>query len=85
MEGFQDFARGIVHRDGAAVGATHGAIGSGQGAQQPFHLGGVQVLIDLDGGAAGDGGADVAAEIVERGAAEFGFGNFQNLDRKSVV
>ena len=79
MERLEDFARGIVQGDGAAVRAAHGAIGRGQRAQEPLHLGGVQARVDLDGGPAGDGGADAAAEIVQRGAAQFALGGLQDL------
>ena len=70
VERLQDLPRGVVQRDRAAVRAAHRAIGGGERAQQPFHLGGIEAGVDLDGGAAGDGGADAAAQVVERGAAQ---------------
>src|ERR1035438_3923166 len=78
VERLQNLPRGVVQRDRASVGTAHGAIRGGQRAQQPFHFGGVQAGVDFDGGPAGDGGADAAPQIVERGAAQFGFGDFQN-------
>jgi hypothetical protein len=65
---------------GRPCGQLMGQSVSGQRAQQPFHLGGVQAGVDLDGRAAGDAGADAAAQIVERGAAQLAFGDFQNLE-----
>jgi len=59
VERLEDFPSGVVHGDGPSVRAAHGAIRSGQRAQQPFHLGEIQPHIDLDGGPAGDGSADV--------------------------
>jgi hypothetical protein len=35
----------------------------------------VEAHVDFDGGLAGDGGGDVAVELVEGGAAEFAFGD----------
>ncbi len=79
MECFENFAGGIVQGDGSSVGATHGAIGLGERAQHPLHFAGIETRVDLDGGAAGDGGADVAAKIVEGCGAQFGLGDLENF------
>ncbi len=81
MEAFQDVARGVAQSDGAAVGAVGGVLALGEFVEEPLHLLLVQPHVDFDGGAAGDGGADVAADFVERGPAEFAFGGFENLEK----
>ena len=81
MEGFQDRADGVVQGDGAAVRAAHRAIGGGERAEEPVHFGAVQAGVDLDSRAAGDRGADATAQIVERGAAQFCFADFQDFEQ----
>src|SRR5258708_27020765 len=56
VEGFLDFFYGVAEDHGAAVGAAHGAIGFGEGGEEPFHFGLVERHVDFDGGVAGGGG-----------------------------
>src|SRR5215472_11455436 len=79
MERFEDLAGGAVHRDGAAVGTAHGAVGGRERAQQPLHLGEIEAHVDLDGGAAGDGRTDIAPQVVERGAPLLALGGLQDF------
>src|SRR5712692_6873127 len=58
VEGFLDFFYGIAEDYGAAVGAAHGAIGFGEGGQEPFHFCLVERHVDFDGGVARGGGGD---------------------------
>ena len=52
---------GVAEGDGAAVGAGGGVFGFGEGFEEPGDLGGLEGLVDLDGGVAGDAGGDAAA------------------------
>src|ERR1700719_4733638 len=58
VEGFLDFFDGIAEDYGAAVGTAHGAIGFGEGGEEPFHFCLVERHIYLDGGVARGGGGD---------------------------
>src|SRR6202790_1859733 len=53
VEGFLDFFYGVAEDYWAAVGATHRAIGFGEGGEEPFHFGLVERHVDFDGSVAG--------------------------------
>lgn len=80
MEAFEDVAGGVAKRDGTAVRAVGRMFAAGEFREEPFHFLLVEAHVDFDGGAAGDGGADVAADFVERCAAELALGGLQDLE-----
>ena len=61
LEGFGYVFVGVAQSDGAAVGAGGGVLGFGERVEEPFDFGGIEGLVDLDGGVAGDAGGDAAA------------------------
>src|SRR5260370_6976491 len=48
VEGFLDFFYGIAEDHRAAVGAAHGAIGFGEGGEEPLHFGLVERHVAFD-------------------------------------
>src|SRR5579864_8095389 len=48
-EGFLNFSYGVAEDYGAAVRAAHGAIGLGEGSEEPFHFRLVERHVDFDG------------------------------------
>ena len=60
--------------------AGHGVFAGGEGAEEPVDFLGFEAHVDFDGGAAGDGGAEAAADFVEGGGAEFAFGDFEDFE-----
>src|SRR5260370_1137721 len=61
LEGALDVFVGVAEGDGAAVGAGGGVFGFAEFGEKPVDLCGVEGLVDLDGGVAGDGGRGAAA------------------------
>src|SRR6266478_4352196 len=73
VEGFLDFFYGIAEDYGAAVGAAHGAIGFGEGAEEPFHFCLVQGHVYFYGGVAGGGGGDFGLQRFDGDGGVFAF------------
>src|ERR1700675_2861742 len=71
VEGFLDFFYGVAEDYRAAVGAAHGTIGLGQGAEQPFHFRLVERRVDFYGGVAGGGGGDFGLQRFDVGVPVF--------------
>ena len=61
LEGALDIFVGVAEGDGASVGAGGGVFGFAEFGEEPVDLGGIEGLVDLDGGVAGDAGGDAAA------------------------
>ena len=61
------------------MGTGHRAGGAGQFPQQVLHFGPVERRVDLDGRAAGQRGRNATAQIINRDAAQFAFGDLEDL------
>ena len=70
MEGFQNFPRAVLQRDGAPVRTRHWIVRRAQRSQHPFHLALVERRVDLDRRAAGDRSRNPAPQIGDRYAAQ---------------
>ena len=80
VETLQNIAGGIAQGDGAAVRAAHRTGRRGEGAQEPVDFGRLETRVDFDGGAAGDGGGDAAAQVVQASFAKLALRDFQDFE-----
>src|SRR6266404_1915667 len=79
VEGFLDFFYGIAEDYGTAVGAAHGAIGFGEGGEEPFHFCLVERHVDFDGGMAGGGGGDFGLQRFDGDGGVFALDTVENF------
>ena len=79
VEGFLDFFYGVAEDYWAAVGAAHGAIGFGEGAEEPFHFCLVQGHVYFYGGVAGGGGGDFGLQGFDGDGGVFAFDPVENF------
>ena len=82
VEGAFDFFYGIAKDDGAAVGAAHGAIGFGEGGEEPLHFCLIERHVDFDGGVAGGAGGDFGLQRFDGDGGVFAFDAVENFGEK---
>src|SRR6267378_5807801 len=82
VEGFLDFFYGIAEDHGAAVRAAHGAIGFGEGREEPFHFCLVERHVDFDGGVAGRGGGDFGLQRFDGDGGVFALDAIENFSEE---